>query len=105
GKRALVQTDYTQGLEKFVDQARVWSTTGDASSNPTNTHGLSANLKQQVHDAFWSTMVAASSNPTDTDSVLSNLRQQVQHAFADNGCHASNAADDLAAFLHFTHHE
>ena len=79
-----------------------------ASSNPTHADDALANAHhEQVPKkaGVWDAIAAASSNSTDTDNVLANLRQQVHDAFAHNGGHASNAVDDLAALLHFTHHE
>ncbi len=112
-RHTLVQTNHMGGLEKSFDQAAIWNSI-DAANNPTETDSVLAKpaLFQTNHTggferfldkaAIWNAIGAASNNTTDNDSVLANLKQQAHDAFEHNG---GNAMDELAAWLHFTHHE
>jgi parallel beta-helix repeat protein len=53
--------------------------------------------------APWSAVDAASNNPTYADSALADLKQQLHDAFEHDG--ANVTTDELAALLHWTHHE
>ena len=55
------------------------------------------------NSALWNAVDAASNNPTHADSALADLKQQLHDTFDHNG--ANGTVDNLAALLHFTHHE
>ena len=59
--------------------------------------------KVLTNTALWNAVDAASNNPTHADSALADLKQQLHDTFEHSG--TTDTVDELAALIHWTHHE
>ena len=59
--------------------------------------------KVLTNAALWNAVDAASNSPTHADSALADLKQQLHDTFEHSG--TTDTVDELAALIHWTHHE
>ena len=94
------------------------TTTGDPHTGTSGSTGTGTTSTGQGHyggiphhnvihggsAAIWNAIYAASTDQMGAHSALADLKQQVHDAFG-HGATASHTVDDLASWLHLTHHE